>query len=231
MLINFAKKLLSRFGYEIRLKGYTSKRIARLGCPKTIIDIGTGFGTPAFYDAFPEANMLLIEPVKEFEDHLKKICKKYKNCNYLLIGLGKEKGEKEINVNIDSPTLSSFLDRTRLTRSESRVEKRKIKITTLDDLALDLPFESPIGLKIDTEGFELDVIKGAENFLRNVDFVITEVSILKRFRESYSFEEFILEMQSKGFRVFDVLNVIRPDPSGTNFLDLVFVKSNKIKKE
>lgn len=228
MLRNYTKKILSHFGYELRLKGYTSDRIARLGSPKTIIDIGTGYGTPVLYNAFPEANILLIEPVKEFEDHLKKICKKYKNCNYLLIALGRENGEKEINVNVNSLTLSSFLERTKLTRPKSTVEKRKIKITTLDDLALDLSLEDPIGLKIDTEGFELDVIKGAENFLKNVDFVITEVSILKRFKESYTFEEFIFEMHSKGFKVFDILNVVRPDPSGTNFLDMVFVKGDRI---
>jgi len=57
-----------------------------------------------------------------------------------------------------------------------------------------------IGVKIDTEGFELNVIKGASKTLKNVDFVLAEVRHNhKSFKNMYSLSEFIEEMHKNNF--------------------------------
>ena len=57
-----------------------------------------------------------------------------------------------------------------------------------------------IGLKIDTEGYELDVIKGSKNTLKNTKFVIAEVRHNhSSFEGVYKLHEFMKEMQNNGF--------------------------------
>ena len=38
--------------------------------PRTVIDVGVEAGTPELYRAFPDADLLLVEPMEEWRDHL-----------------------------------------------------------------------------------------------------------------------------------------------------------------
>ena len=60
-------------------------------------------------------------------------------------------------------------------------------------------------LKIDTEGYEAHVVRGADRLLAETQLVIAEVNMAKRFEESYSFAEFVALMDSHGFAAVDVL--------------------------
>ena len=57
-----------------------------------------------------------------------------------------------------------------------------------------------IGVKIDTEGFELNVIKGASKTLKSVDFVLAEVRHNhESFKNMYTLAEFVEEMHKHNF--------------------------------
>ena len=63
----------------------------------------------------------------------------------------------------------------------SALEKREIEVTTLDKFLESHPgLKRPLLLKIDTEGYELNVIRGGAAFLRQTDVVIAEVSVAER---------------------------------------------------
>jgi hypothetical protein len=118
--------------------------------------------------------------------------------------------------------MSSFLARTDLTSTGKHVEKREVEVKTLDTLMEEYGFEPPFGLKIDTEGFEDQVIRGATNFLRRTEFVIAELSVAERFMDSYTFAAFTGLMDKNDFFLWDVLGV-----SGVRFLDVAFVSRSK----
>ena len=65
--------------------------------PETIIDIGVADGTPTLYKTFRNSHHLLIEPLKEWEGALKKICQEY-NAEYVLAAAGAKTGTVTINV-------------------------------------------------------------------------------------------------------------------------------------
>lgn len=220
---------LNRLAYSIysRTRVLGARRISRLGSPATIVDVGVGAGTPELYKAFPDAGLLLVEPLAEYEPHLKAICAARPRCRYALSAVGARQGTRSIQVVPGLLEHSSFLARTPLAATDNRIEERLVSVTTLDALMAELSPTPPFGLKIDTEGLELEVIRGATGLLRDTEFVIAEVSILKRFEASYTFAEFIAEMAARGFEVFDVLQVVRPDPSGTRYVDLAFVNSRR----
>jgi FkbM family methyltransferase len=225
MLRAIAKHTPEWLVYEVarRVRIARSGRLARLGDPRTLVDVGAGHGTPELYRAFPRAELILLEPLVEFERDLRHICQKQGRGRYVLAAAGARKGRSEIWIDPSRLQSSSFFTRTTLTKSSAELQQRTVDVTTLDDLLAEQSFQEPFGLKIDTEGFELDVIKGASNFLKSTAFVIAEVSILKRFEGSYRFEEFIEGMMRHGFHVFDILNVVRPDPRGTRYADIAFL--------
>jgi hypothetical protein len=95
-------------------------------------------------------------------------------------------------------------------------------VTTLDRLVGARRFPAPYGLKIDVEGAELEVIRGAAETLGATDFVIAEVSVLDRFEGGHTFAEFVAAMDAAGFAARDILGVGRADTSEVTFVDLVF---------
>jgi hypothetical protein len=94
---------------------------------------------------------------------------------------------------------------------------------TIDRWVPALGLEGPFGIKIDTEGYELEVIRGAAETLRSTAFVIAEVTVSPRFHGSYSFPEFVSAMAAEGFSLCDILATRRTAPRGiTLFVDAMF---------
>jgi hypothetical protein len=57
-----------------------------------------------------------------------------------------------------------------------------------------------VGIKIDTEGFELNVIRGAKEILKTTKFVLAEVRHNhESFKGVYKLHEFVKEMHDNGF--------------------------------
>jgi FkbM family methyltransferase len=173
--------------------------------PATVIDVGVGFGTRNLYEAFPDAYLVLIEPLAEFEPDLTRLVTE-RPGEYVLAAAGAATGEAQINVR---PQLqrSSLLSDART--PAIRPEPRTVPVVALDDLLAERTWTPPFGLKIDTEGYEHRVVEGAQALLEDTQFVLAEVSLAKRFEDSYTFAEFVSSMDELGFRLCDVLHVFR----------------------
>src|SRR5262249_19149889 len=55
--------------------------------PKTVFDIGVGFGTWGLYRLFPDAFYHLVEPTKESQPHMTRLAKRL-NCQIHPVALG-----------------------------------------------------------------------------------------------------------------------------------------------
>jgi|SRR3984957_8302978 FkbM family methyltransferase len=226
----FVQGALNKFGYEIHRSGssavldrYNSSYLSRLCQPRTVFDVGVGFGTLSLYEAFPNAFFVLVEPLTEYEESIKEILAHYKGEIHFK-AVGNKEGWLEINVNEGARRLNATLGTTELTRRKRTLEKRKVQATTLDTIFLSAePKERPILLKIDAEGNELYVLEGAKLLLQSTDFVIAEVSVARMLENGYQFEDMTNFMSKNGFRVFSFLHIeheeseIRP-----RFVDVVF---------
>lgn len=188
--------------------------------PRTVVDVGVGKGTPQLYEAFPNAVQILIEPLSEHEPRLRDILRDYEG-QYFLTAIGASDGRAVINVEPRRVSMSSLLERTDSTSTGFEAEKREIPVATLDGLMKKHNFQPPFGLKIDAEGFEYQAIQGAPAFLRKTQFVIAEVSVGKRFKESYLFSEFTELMSRNGFFLWDILQM-----GGNKFVDAVFRRAD-----
>jgi len=104
-LEKLAKEIFSACGFTIHKKGSPRTTLAEvldhisnLGFrPQTVIDVGVAYGTFELHEKFPDSKHLLIEPLKEFEVVLKRICDRY-NGDYVLAVASEKPGTAVINV-------------------------------------------------------------------------------------------------------------------------------------
>jgi FkbM family methyltransferase len=221
------------FGYEVRRIPSERSRmnfrsaIRHLNAmdysPRTVIDVGAANGTYELYDAFPDAFHILIEPLIENEDSLKEVCRLYQ-ADYVLAAAGAEQSTTEINVHgfLDG---SSILDKC--DQENIRSSKREIPIVAIDDLVKDNQLQGPYMIKADVQGFELQVLKGAENTLLDTEVVVLEARLFESYNDAPELYELLEAMKDYGYVVYDMTEFLfRPLDGAMMSMDVVFVKEN-----
>lgn len=190
--------------------------------PSTVIDVGAGDGTLALYRAFPDAYHVLIEPLVEhaasLQGHLSE-----RSGEHIVSAIGDGHGSAILHVDKSALWGSSILGAH---DSRDGIEARQVPVTTLDRLAAERAWPAPYGLKIDTEGYEMRVLAGATEVLRQTQFVISEVSVARRFEDSYGFAELIAYLDAHGFSLCDILEGFKGSKTGeVLYIDAIFRKS------
>jgi len=175
--------------------------------PDYVIDVGVHDGTPWLYRSFPDAHFVLVDPQAECEAAVKADVSP-KKFDFRAVALGAEQGKALLSVPQTEPgkggAMASLKERTdKLADSFTDVAKREVPVITLDMLAADL--SGRLGLKIDTEGFEFEVLKGGAETLKRCDFVILEMSVTHRFKGVAPPSAVIAELAKAGLEFRDVL--------------------------
>jgi len=223
--------LTFRFGYRLRStdpdirrqSGWQPENLRKRGfAPATLIDVGVARGTPSLYEAFPDAYLVLVEPLEEFEPDLQQLVAG-REGEYVLAAAGADDETKTIRIDPERPFLSSLNTIAVPRREAPPAVERDVTVRSLDGLWRERDWKPPFGLKIDTEGFEHDVIRGATEVLKHCQFVIAEVSVARRFDETPSFASFVSRMDESGFRLYDILDGQKGAVGGqVIWLDLLF---------
>lgn len=210
------KKLFASFGLRIcrlttktyydRSMGDFLEHLVQLGFdPRTVIDVGVAYGTPELYAKFPRSRHLLVEPLREWENTLKRICRKH-NAEYVLAAAGAQSGQKSIHIN---SILSNSTFYNELSQADDIIDQRTIPVVTLDDLCLEKGMVPPYLIKIDVQGNELDVLNGAQKILEVTEVVILEVSLFAVYENGPECSEVVAYMRNHGFVLYDVFDFIR----------------------
>ena len=192
--------------------------------PETIIDVGVAKGTKPLYMTFPKSYFLLIEPIKKYEFFLNQILKNY-NGHYCLAAASKEKGEVSFNVH------PKHMDGSSLLKEEIGVKADgyEIKVPTvkIDDLIKEKELQKPFLIKVDVQGAELDVLRGAIITMKATEVIVLEVSLFKFMKGSPDFYEVITFMKDHGFVTYDILRACyRPLDNALGQVDIIFVKED-----
>jgi methyltransferase, FkbM family len=119
------------------------------------------------------------------------------------MAIGETDTISEINIaaNSDSSSLRGMLPLHLENAPESKyIGKEKVIVKKLDSLFPELcTGEDKVWLKIDTQGYEINVLEGAGNVLQFVDFLQLEMSFVPLYDNQMLFEEMHNYLSNKGF--------------------------------
>lgn len=190
--------------------------------PNTVIDVGVAYGTAPLYQAFRNAHHFLIEPIAEWEPSLQRICQEYKG-EYVIAAAGKINDKIEINVH-NKLSSSSILFETDVNTDG---KCRSVPIIRIDDQCALRKLAAPYVLKIDVQGFELDVLDGCTAILPSCELIMLEASLFRFYKDGPDFYDIIVAMKKMGFVLYDMFDWHnRPLDNALAQIDLAFVPEN-----
>jgi FkbM family methyltransferase len=182
------KKGLERFGLKLsRLKKLPIGNdlcldLSRINPPEriaTVFDVGANAGRSAVHFAatFPRAKIYSFEPVESTYRQLVAATHGLPNVRCFHFAMGDEIGSTQIFLQKDSEW-NSLAEKPNQRRSAEAAETETIRIRKVDEFCQAEGVAKIDLLKIDTEGFELQVLRGAEMMFtsQRVSFVYSEVT-------------------------------------------------------
>ena len=180
--------------------------IARAGLPvRMVFDVGANDGGSAvkFARAFPDAFIYSFEPVTstfEILSHNVQELTKRRRVMAVPLGLGATQATFDIHLHPHSTMSSIVADETDSGATEA------IQVTTVDAFAEANQVGRIDLLKIDTEGYDLEVLKGSEHMLRrqSIQFVLAEVSLDRPSPRHVPFEAIRDFLRPHGFAVYGI---------------------------
>lgn len=177
--------------------------------PGTVIDVGVDRGTPALYRAFPDAAFLLVDPRPESRAAMAGPDAPAR-ATFHQVALGSAPGRMMLAVpetprGTDGARASLTRPVGHMARQITGYRETEVEVTTLDLLAAGIG--GRLGLKIDVEGHEAEVLKGAAGTLPRCDFVILELSLVPRFARTPPPSTLFALLATAGLEFRDVLRM------------------------
>tara|TARA_B100001250_G_scaffold400998_1_gene412313 strand:- start:483 stop:1214 length:732 start_codon:yes stop_codon:yes gene_type:complete len=224
MKITLHKKIAAYFGYEfVRInKNITqNQNLQTIELIKQykidlILDVGANLGQFAsdMRRAGYQNQIISFEPIHECYKHLISIADSgWQVKNFAL-------GNKNLNekINISNKTVySSILDVNKFGKSNFQnsikvIDKQDIQVKKLDDIiheTVNNLSKKKVFLKIDTQGYDNRVIRGAAKTLKHVQILQTEISCRGIYEDTPSVTERLEELLSIGFSIVGIFPISR----------------------
>jgi len=222
-LIRAGKRFLRDIGLRPSSLETALKRLQK-GNPNiaTIVDIGAAVGAWSEWalEFFPNARLLMLEPLEERRASLTKVAAKHPNAHFKIAAAGSQTGKARFSVTDD-------LDGSGMYGNNGN--GREVDIIRVDQEVKSLGLPGPYLIKFDTHGFELPILEGCSAILPQTEVIIMEVYNFKILGSPtcIRFPEMVLKMESMGFSVCDILEPIWRNRDGCLWqFDLIFRRSD-----
>lgn len=202
---------------------------------KVLIDVGAHHGlfTKSIVKNFKLKKAYLIEPIKENYDALLNTFKQanYEIINTVISNLNNQKIEFNIN-NYDetSSILNIRKNIEELNNIDASLNKRiYIESKTLDDILNEYNISEISLLKIDVQGCEDLVLKGATLALKYTKFIWVETSFKPLYENSALFNDVYSLLTTSGFILLEISPGYRSEKNELLQADLLFANKDLIK--
>jgi FkbM family methyltransferase len=191
---------------------------------QSILDVGVFKGTPPLIEVFPNVKHHLFEPM---DAYLSDVHRAYNDLDHTFhhVALSDSDGHAyQVSRSSDGSgnATHSFLSPTPRDIEGAIVECKAIRMSRLDTLLKEVVPTPPFLLKIDVDGHELNILRGATSTLHSCSVVIIEAT-------KSNLVERALFMQRNDFFLFDVVDLSYYAGAFWQ-ADLVFVRSELAKE-
>jgi FkbM family methyltransferase len=172
-----------------------------------------------------------FEPLSKIFERLKAITKNIEKIHLFNFALGATNEENKINISKNSASSSLLNMLSKHSSAEPNsiyVDSEIIKVRTLDSIFESIYSEGDrILLKIDTQGFEMNVLKGSLISLKNIIGIQVELSLVPLYEGSTLYEEIFHFLKEHGFKLCSIENGFADFNSGQLLqIDGIFYRTN-----
>jgi len=198
---------------------------------ETVLDVGSNKGQFILLieKLFKNKTIYSFEPISEILEKQKEFFKDKKNLFYYNLGIGKKSEKKKFYIT-NRKDSSSFLKVNHNIKGNNDYkieEEREINIKSLDEVMGDRDILAPILMKIDVQGFELEVLKGSFNLLKKIKYIIIEVSYDVLYSKQPLENEITKYLSSKNFKIIKKNSNNYKIPN-SNFLQVDILYKNEL---
>ena len=194
--------------------------------PAFVVDVGAhrGHWTELARDVFPAAEVLMIEPQPEVRADLDAVCARLPGVRRVEVAVGAAEEIRHQTIWEDLQG-SSFLPAPEPARIATG-EQRPVRVRRLDDvLAEECGGRAPDLVKLDVQGFELEVLRGAPSLFGRTELFVLETSLYEFLDGLPLLREVIGFMAERGYEIYDVAGYIRrPVDGALGQLDVAFAR-------
>jgi FkbM family methyltransferase len=226
------KSIVRSTGYEIRRRHPDLVQFLRSRSVNLVLDVGANegqFGQELRSRGYT-GRIISFEPVADVFKRLEQNCSADNNWDCRNMALGDSIGTIEINVSKNT-AMSSIIDQTDIGRNSiydtDVIRVDKVQVTTLDAISSEFAGDC-VFLKIDTQGFEQNVLRGGKHSLPVLLGVQLELPLIHLYQGTWKFDEALRFMRDAGF----TLSQMRPvtyyseDPVSLLEVDCVFRRTD-----
>ena len=201
-------KTLSQFLIDIQDKGLAIH---------TVYDIGAFKGQwteEIRATALPDANFILFEANPEHKRWLEFVSTYY-------IGLLSDSKRDSIKFYSINGTGDSYYQENTVHYNEDNY--KLLPCTTLDTVVFDTLLPLPNFIKIDTQGSELDILRGASKVLEHAELVYLECPIIRYNHGAPNIQDYLDFMRQQNFAPIDLLEIHCAEHTLLQ-VDIMFIK-------
>ena len=192
--------------------------------PKTFIDVGANRGmlTKTVNYFFPSCNIYSFEPIMACFYELKKLEKSILTLKTINCALSDYNGSAQFyenNYDYSSSLLKMNKRHVSAFPYSKETSAYKVSVYKLDFFGDIIKTVAPSMLKLDVQGAELKVMRGAGIFLESINYILCEMSFVELYKGQPLVNEIIDYLYEKRFVLIDLLD-FRRDPKNNELLQV-----------
>ncbi len=209
---------------------YDIKRFYSPNQVKTIFDVGANIGQTSLFlnRHFPQAEIFAFEPVNDTYEILKKNTNHLDKVQVFNQALGDQENQKIIRIRENSE-LNTLVDTSNCLLADAE-KSETINVSTIDVFGQSNQIKKIDILKMDVQGYELEVVRGADYYIKNnlVSFIYAEIDFDESNKECQYFGDLNDWLQKNNFRLSGFYEFFRwgENKKYFGFCNALFVNCN-----
>lgn len=177
--------------------------------PAGIVDIGANSGewSRMARSVFPDCPIAMFDGNPRYQPVLAAAARELGKASHTIAVLGPQAKEQVVFYS-SGPRSSVLVELTTLPRAAEQQPMRTLD-ESIGQTALGSPVPAGLLMKLDVQGFELEVLRGGMSTLSKAELLILETSLLPYNEGGPTFAEVVKFMDDAGFAAFDFCGQFR----------------------
>jgi FkbM family methyltransferase len=193
----------------------------------TLLDAGANQGQFALAAShfYPGSHIHSFEPLPAIYNLLQHNTRRIKGIHTYNYALGNSSGTMVFYSNAYSHASSALLVsdlQQNLIPGTAVVEQITVEVKRLDDVESHISLVSPVLLKMDVQGFEKEILKGATHCLHQIDYLLFEASFVPMYNGEPLFDEMHSFVKELGFEFIAPVGFLQSEQLQILQMDLLY---------